>query len=88
MMLMGNFNGHVQHTRPIGVKGLDQNEKMFELLMTELELQIKNFDKWCYDKWTWSKGQRTVVNYVLLDGTLTRLLNDMVTDEKQETWSI
>ena len=88
-MLIGDFNGHLNQSTSDDLVGLDQNGRLLADIHNSGRMEIMNGKDICSGKYTWMRGNsKSVVDYVLMDPTLSPLCSNITIDEHQNRWSI
>ena len=88
IIILGYFNGHVSKTTSQDeCIGENFNGKLLMDMVKTCKLQLINEGIKCIGKWTWMrKDQKSVIDYVTMDGIMESNLLKMIIDEEGKNW--
>lgn len=91
IVIIGDLNGHIgkKEGGQQGIHETNKNGKRVLEIMERGKLKMINWSRKCEGKWTWMKrGQKSVVDYVMMDERTASRVKKMTIDETGEKWSI
>jgi len=90
IMVVGDFNGHIGQEKGEWERWGKENENGRNLLrlVEKRNLTIANKSRKCKGRWTWSsRGQKSTIDFALMDNWVGECLEEMTIDEDQRRWT-